>query len=224
MGDMGAEFRIFNDGAAVDYPTLRITDSGRGHTGADAENTLMTITDRGAIGDLVVTGNGLFGGPTAVGERTLTVQSSEEARMEVTAAGNNPARVVITSGEANRAILSLTDPGTDITPGSTFELLNDGSEPNPRFKITDGVNEMMRIEDQGDTGDIVVSGNGQFGGPSAINARTLTVQSGDAANIEVFSGPSADATLTVQPGANQDAKVILYDPAEGASRSEFLIL
>jgi hypothetical protein len=227
--DMGAEFRIFNDGAAVDYPTLRITDGGRGHTGTDPENTLMTITDRGTIGDLAVTGNGLFGGPTAVGERTLTVQSSEEARLEVTAAGDNPARVVITSAPENRAILSLTDPGVDDGTGlmvgaSTFELLNDGSEVNPRFKITDGVNEMMRIEDQGDTGDIVVSGNGQFGGPSAINARTLTVQSGDAANIEVFSGPSADATLTVQAGANQDAKVILYDPAEGASRSEFQIL
>ena len=227
--DMGAEFRIFNDGAAVDYPTLRITDGGRGHTGADAENTLMTITDRGKVGDLAVTGNGLFGGPTAVGERTLTVQSSEEARIEVTAAGDNPARVVITSAPENRAILSLTDPGVDDGTGlmvgaSTFELLNDGSEVNPRFKITDGVNEMMRIEDQGDTGDIVVSGNGQFGGPSAINARTLTVQSRDAANIEVFSGPSADATLTVQAGANQDAKIILYDPAEGASRSEFQIL
>ena len=227
--DMGAEFKIFNDGAAVDYPTLRITDGGRGHTGANAENTLMTIMDRGTIGDLSVTGNGLFGGPTAVGDRVLTVQSTEEARLEVTANGNNPARVVITSAPENRAILSLVDPGVDDGTGlmvgaSTFELLNDGSEVNPRFKITDGVNEMMRIEDQGDTGDIVVSGNGQFGGASAINARTLTVQSGDAANIEVFSGPSSDATLTVQAGANQDAKVILYDPAQGASRSEFQIL
>ena len=56
------------------YPTLRVTDG---------VNTMMTITDRGSTGDLAVTGSGLFGGPTALGTRSLTVQSANEARMEV---------------------------------------------------------------------------------------------------------------------------------------------
>ena len=225
--DVGAEFKIFNDGAAVDYPTLRITDGGRGHPGG--ENTLLMLTDRGTIGDLAVSGNGLFGGPTAVGERTLTVQSTEEARVEVTADGNRPARVVVTSAPENRAILSLADPGVDDGTGNmvgaaTFELLNDGSQLKPTFRVTDGINEMMRIVDKGDTGDIIVSGNGQFGGPTALSARTLMVQSSDAADIQVISGTGSDATLTVQAGANQDAKIVLVDPAVGSIGSQFEIL
>jgi len=225
--DLGAEFQIFNDGATTDYPTLRITDGGRGHTNKQ-EHTLMSIIDRGDIGDLAVTGNGLFGGPTAIGERTLTVQSSEEARMEVIAAGTSPARVVVTSAPEQRAVLSLVDPGV-VDPGgnvvgaSKFELENDGSQVTPTFKITDGVNEMLRIIDKGSTGDIIVSGNGQFGGPDALNARTLVVQSSDAADIQVVSGTGHDATMTVQAGMNQNAKLVLQDPAPGALGSQFEI-
>jgi hypothetical protein len=226
--DLGAEFHIFNDGATTDYPTLRISDGGRGHVNKQ-EHTMLSIIDKGDVGDLHVTGNGLFGGPQAVGTRTLTVQSSQEAQLHVTSGGTSDARVVVTSGPEQKAILSLVDPGStdaagNVVGASKFELINDGSQVVPTFKITDGTNDMLTIMDRGTTGDMIVSGNGQFGGPDAVNARTLVVQSAAAADIQIISGTGHDAAMIIQAGMNQDAKLVLEDPAPGALGSKFEIL
>eukprot|EP01043_Picozoa_sp_COSAG02_P008019 COSAG02_NODE_249_length_27097_cov_30.179155_8_plen_2297_part_00 len=222
----GSEFHIINDGLedengqVPDFPVLRITDG---------EHTLMTLTDKGDTGDLAVTGSGLFGGPDAVGERTLSVFSAEEAKVEVVAGGESDARMVITSGADMDAKLVFTDPAE--LSGNTFEMFNDGSEPDPTLRITDGVDEdgndgntMMKIIDRGDTGDLVVSGNGLFGGPNAVGTRTLKVQSSLAAEIRVVSGASHDASVIVQSGPDMDAKLVLVDPATGLAGSRFEIL
>lgn len=222
----GSEFHIINDGLedengqVPEFPVLRITDG---------QYTMMTLTDKGDTGDLAVTGSGLFGGPDAVGERTLSVLSADEARVEVIAGGTSDARMVVTSGSDMDAKLIFTDP--DEVTGNTFEVFNDGSETDPTLRITDGLNDdgtegntMMKIIDRGTTGDLVVSGNGLFGGPNAVGTRTLKVQSSQAADIRVISGATHDASVIVQSGPDMDAKLVLVDPAAGFAGSKFEIL
>ena len=94
----GSEFRMYNDGSVVDFPTLRISDA--------EENHMLSITDIGEIGNIHVTGNGMFGGPDAVGLRTLTVQSTDQAQMNIVATGTSEARLAITAGyDQNSAII-----------------------------------------------------------------------------------------------------------------------
>ena len=225
-GTEGSEFHIMNDGfedesgQVPEYPIMRITDG---------EYTMMTLTDKGDTGDLAVTGSGLFGGPDAIGERTISVLSADEARVEVQAGGTSDARVVVTSGANMDAKLVFTDPAEET--GNTFEVFNDGSESEPTLRITDGVdadgndgNTMMKIIDKGNTGDLVVSGNGLFGGPEAVGTRTLKVQSSQAADIRVISGATHDASVIVQAGPDMDAKLVLVDPAAGFAGSKFEIL
>jgi hypothetical protein len=222
----GSEFHIINDGLedesgqVPEFPVLRITDG---------EYTMLTLTDKGDTGDLAVTGSGLFGGPDAIGERTLSVLSADEAKVEVVAGGDSDARMVVTSGADMDAKLIFTDPAE--ISGNTFEVFNDGSETDPTLRITDGLdadgnegNTMMKIIDKGDTGDLVVSGNGLFGGPDAVGTRTLKVQSSQAAEIRVISGATHDASVIVQSGPDMDAKLVLVDPAAGFAGSKFEIL
>eukprot|EP01052_Picozoa_sp_SAG31_P044802 SAG31_NODE_7944_length_1557_cov_3.304527_1_plen_176_part_10 len=145
----GSEFRMYNDGSVVDFPTLRISDV--------EENYMMSITDIGEIGNIHVTGNEMFGGPDAVGLRTLTMQSTDQAQMSMVAAGTSEARLAITAGYDQNSAIIFTDP--DPTAGSQFVPWNDGTTSIPTFRITDGLpeaggNEMLRIKDRGTTGDL----------------------------------------------------------------------
>ncbi len=60
-------FEILNEGTANQYPKLSITDG---------EHTMMSIEDRGTTGDLLVTGDGLFGGE----EKAVILPAIEAAR------------------------------------------------------------------------------------------------------------------------------------------------
>lgn len=222
----GSEFHIMNDGVEdesgqlPDFPVLRITDG---------DYTMLTLTDKGDTGDLAVTGSGLFGGPDAVGERTISILSADEARVEVVAGGASDARIEVTSGSNMDAKLIFTDPAE--ISGNRFEVLNDGSATTATLRITDGFdaadnegNTMMKIVDTGNTGDLVVSGNGLFGGPEAVGPRTVKVQSSQAADIRVISGTMHDASVIVQSGPDMDAKLVLVDPAAGFAGSKFEIV
>eukprot|EP01048_Picozoa_sp_COSAG05_P004384 COSAG05_NODE_233_length_13251_cov_30.223920_1_plen_2428_part_00 len=215
----GSEFHIFNDGPAgldAGHPIMRITDG---------DFTMLTLADKGETGDLAVTGSGLFGGPEAIGERTLSVQSSAEAKVEVNAGGSSDASVIVTSGANQKAKLVFMDP--DEENGNSFEVYNDGAASQPTLRVTDGgdtPNDMLKIIDKGTSGDLFVSGNGLFGGPDTIGSRTLKVQSSLAADMQVISGSGHDASVVVQAGAENDAKIVLVDPASGFDGSSFEIM
>ena len=125
--------------------------------GVDADgndgNTMMKIIDKGNTGDLVVSGNGLFGGPEAVGTRTLKVQSSQAADIRVISGATHDASVIVQAGPDMDAKLVLVDPAAGFA-GSKFEILNRGSAAAPTFEITDGENTMLTVTDRGATGDL----------------------------------------------------------------------
>ena len=55
---------------------------------------------------------------------------------------------------------------------------------------------MMRVIDRGTTGDLLITGDAQFGGPDSVGPRSLTVQSAQQAAIEVVSGEHSDAMVS----------------------------
>ena len=63
-----------NLGAANSEPVLQITDG---------THLMAQFIDRGTTGDLSVTGDGVFGGPNSIGPRSLLVQSTEEASVNI---------------------------------------------------------------------------------------------------------------------------------------------
>ena len=73
-GALGSVFEIYNDGGSGVQPTLRITDG---------THTMLALTDTGDTARLEVTGDGVFGSQTAVGDRSLTVQSGGAASVSV---------------------------------------------------------------------------------------------------------------------------------------------
>jgi hypothetical protein len=214
-GSVGSSFEIINVGASNVNPELQITNG---------VSLMATFIDKGDTGDLQVTGDGVIGGPDSIGPRSLLVQSTEEASLEVVSGASRDAILTITSGVDRNAKLQLVDPA-DGTDGSTFNLFNYGADNDfPKFKITDvDDNELLHVVDKGDTGDFYVSGSAIFGGPSAFGERSLTVQSDDSAAMNVVSGAGNDATFTITAGDNHDAKLMLVDPASGLAGSTFNI-
>ena len=52
--------------------------------------------------------------------------------------------MVVSSGPNQDAKLVLKDPAPGFS-GSTFEILNDGSEAQPTLRITDGLYTMLKV-------------------------------------------------------------------------------
>ena len=189
----GGHFEIINDGTANDFPELAVTNG---------VSTMAKFIDMRSTGDLQVTGNMMVGGPDAIGQRTLAVQSSEEAMIDVISGKTRDALLTVTA-ELNRdAVIALVDPapGAD---GATFKMLNSGAAADYRmFMLTDyGDNVMISVSDKSDTGDLFVSGSALFGGPSAFGRRDLTVQTDSEASKKIISSAGYDAVLHMSPVA-----------------------
>jgi len=161
-GADGSVFEIYNDGddAVGHEPTLRITDGSTLDTDGVTllpGNTMMALVDKGTTSLLEVSGDGVFGSASAMGDRTLTVQSGGAASVSVVSGGDNDASVTITAGANKDAKVRFVDPAS-ATDGAVFEIVNSGSATDPTLEIRDGTNTLVKITDNGDTGDMEVTG------------------------------------------------------------------
>lgn len=215
-------FEIFNEGSSAESALTFCTMS-------PCEAKLMQVVRReqvlseGSTGDLVVNGNALLGGPTAVGTRTLRVVSSLAAEIKVLSGPTAEAQVMVQSGPNMDSKLVLVDPSAGAA-GSVFELVNRGTEVTPTLQITDGTNNLLTITDQGTTGDLVITGSGLFGGSSVMEDRTLSVRSGMQAQLNVVSVGTEEATVTVTAGVDKKARMVLSGALVGANNNQFEIL
>ena len=202
----GNSFAIINDGGENRHKNLLFAD-GDG-------NTMMRIEDKGASGDLLATGDGVVGSMHVDGARTLTVQSSSVAEINVLAGSQSDALLKVSSGPDRQASVVFVDPAS-LTDGSRFHIVNVGDAMDyPTMRITDGTYEMMSLLDKGDTGDVLVTGSGLVGGPSGEGERVLQIESATEALMNVHSTATGSARSQLISGSNQNAKLVLTDPSE----------
>ena len=210
-------FTLMNSGSASDYPLFKIVDAG--------DNTMLSVSDMGDTGDLMVSGSALFGGPSAFGRREIAVQTDGEASMKITSGAGYDAILEVVAGANFDAKLILKDPADGMS-GSTFEIFNDGGQNvNPTLRITDGdlggENTLLTLVDMGTTAMLTVTGDAMFGGSSSTGARSLTVATDGVASMSILSGNLADAVLTISAGTDRDSRLVFVDTAGGADGSTF---
>jgi hypothetical protein len=97
-GAPGGMFTLSNIGSENDFPMFQVTNG---------VHDMISIIDKGSTGDLHVSGNGVIGGEDAVGQRMLTVQSSEEAKVDIISGDSRDASLVVTAGIDRDAIIAL---------------------------------------------------------------------------------------------------------------------
>jgi hypothetical protein len=120
----GAVFEIGLNHASLHSQSLKITDG-------DAD--MMVVTDRGATGDLLITGNGAFGSaPDSLGtvlDNKLQVVGSY-ATLDVVAGHVDTATLSLSSGADSTAAVRLATHET-----SFYELINVGNGATQRMEI-----------------------------------------------------------------------------------------
>jgi cytoskeletal protein CcmA (bactofilin family) len=205
---------VDGDGDVDNAPKFRISSGG---------SSLFELTDLGGHAELYITGSFEVGTATSAATHTYSVQSG--AASELFVDSSNDAAVVISSGKDRQAQLILVDPATD-GEGNTFVILNDGGnneQKNLCFADGDG-NTMARIEDKGESGDLLVTGDGVVGSMHVAGDRKITVQSSSVAEINVVAGSQSDALLTITSGPDQESSLVLVDPALSGEASTFHVV
>jgi hypothetical protein len=210
----GASFVIETGTDAVTAnPLLDFTD---GPANGNTANRMMAIVDSGKLGDLYVTGNGVFGdaAATSVMNNEISVRGAE-ASINVTAGPAAPATVMIKSGKDQNAELRLASHTT-----SSYAFVNVGAGDTKRLDLLHTENRssaqvtqsIMQISDLGSTGQLAFDGDVIIGSSNQSAPATLDVTSGmgqGKAVIELQSGDKYGSTLTLTSGANQVSTISL---------------
>jgi hypothetical protein len=186
---------------------------------------MLSVKDLGDTGDLYVSGSALFGGDASFGERSVTVETTGAASMQIKSGAGSDAVLEVVAGANQDAKIVLMDPAAGLS-ASTFAIFNDGGENvNPTLRITDGAvggdNTMMMLVDEGATATLTVTGDAIFGGTGATGDRSLTVATAGVASASITSGNLANAELTISAGTDRDARLLFVDTADGADGSTF---
>ena len=228
--DIDNIFTLYMDGSATGDPAFKF---------GDGTNDLLILTDAGDVGNLEVTGNGLFGSgiepfATQAGaviyNTDLSVLSPLVAMLDVT--GDDGADFHITSGFDAYSQFALTA-RPELSQGghttSSYIWTNRGSyltlQDSAHTNIT-----VMAITDQGDTGkfefagDVTISTVGQLEPQVQQNGvitsvpvdALLEVHSGSMAQVSVESGPASNGELTLQSGDNMASKLTLSSRTDTA--------
>jgi hypothetical protein len=206
--DKDVQFTLRNYALSEDYPTMVLSDNSV---------DIMKVNDRG---NLWVSGTITVGELDSVGVQSLSTQTSGPTTISAIAGVSSDASLVLTSGPNQQAKLQLVDPADSIE-GSTIEIFNDGGANNATMRITNGVENLVSVGDQGSVGSLTLEGNLKIFSLDA-SPRSLTVASELNAEIKLTSGYNfqgsnegnigKDAICTLTAGYNQDAMVIFTDP------------
>lgn len=209
---LGASFVIQtgNDPATGDS-LLQFTD---GRASGSAANRMIAILDRGRLGDLHVTGNGIFGDPTAADmmDNQLTVQGSKSS-LSVMAGSTASSTILIKSGKDQNAEFRLASHST-----SSYAFMNIGVGDTKRLELLHTANRssvqliqsILQISDLGSTGQLAFVGDVNIGSSNQSTPVTLDVTSETGhgkAIVELQSGDSYPATLKLTSGANQPSMI-----------------
>eukprot|EP01052_Picozoa_sp_SAG31_P010451 SAG31_NODE_573_length_13971_cov_5.931949_3_plen_1047_part_00 len=192
----------------INEERIRITSDGDFHF--DNDKVIL----RAADGSAELAGDVFIGG------------DSNSRRLEVSST-DNMASVRVIAGGTSDAVVRLVAPfGMTHNETSTFDIRNSGASNESVLLFTDGPaseNLMVSMTDKGDTGDLYVSGNIDVGHVDSTSLHQLTVSSGHEAEVVVRAGEASDAAVIITSGVDQQARLLLVDPADDDDGSVFKI-
>ena len=210
--------KFFSIGPHTESPTLMF---GWG-ADAESEHALVNITRTSHSDGLMhVSGSGIIGTVDMQAPCALGVVSGAQAELSITAGdGEFGASATLISGPDQSASLVLSvqsAPDAVGTPEELYalELANVGSAATPMLQLIHKDAELLTLTDEGERGDLAVSGNLILGDRSSDAARSLAIESQARADLIVVSGIASDSVLQVMSGAGQDAQFRLEDTTEG---------
>lgn len=207
MGINTSQFELSVVGSEA-LPTLRITDGLA---------TLVNIVDAGGTGNLQLTGSALLGSSYIMEDRTLVIESNSTAQLKAISSLAD-ATITLTSGANQHARLILSDMVVPDGTGSSFEIVHAGTSDlvdNSTLRFIDGTHTMMDVIDRGNVGDLLVTGSFGIGNSNSTGPRSLTVQSKLQSSLQIISGNTSDAYITVTSGYEMDAKLVMADGYSG---------
>ena len=197
-----ASFALRNNGISDTYPKFEIVDV--------SEALMLSLTDKGEVGDFAVSGNGQFGLSDALTDRSIRIESDQAANMTIQSGATSHANLDLVAGAGGNSTVTFstaTNVTEDIFSRRSFQLGRDSRGVNA-FKITYADEHLLRIEDAGATGDVAVTGDGLVGSMDA-QARTLQVLSDRRSMIDIQSGDFSDAVLELKSGPEMNAQITL---------------
>lgn len=229
--DVDNVFKLSLDGSAAGDPKFKI---------GDTVSDLVILTDGGAVGNLEVTGNGLFGsaippfvdqaGVGAILPTDLSVQAPLSAMLDIT--GEEGADFHITAGFDAYSQFTLSA-RPELSGGghttSSYLWTNRGYALTVQDSAHTNIT-VLAISDQGETGkfefagDVTFSTIGQTEPRMQLNGQeadmpvdaTVTVSSGAKAQVSVESGLSSPAELTIESGDNRASSLTLSSRTDTA--------
>jgi hypothetical protein len=210
--------KYFSIGPHTESPTMMF---GWG-TDAESEHALVNITRTPqSDGMMHVSGSGIIGALDMQVPCSLGVVSGAKAELSITAGdGEFGASATLTSGPDQSASLVLSVQSAADAVGTpeelyALELTNAGSAETPMFQLVHQETELLTLKDEGERGDLAVSGNLILGDRSSDASRSLAIESQARADLIVVSGIASDSVLQVMSGVGQDAQFRLEDTTEG---------
>ena len=189
---------------------------------AESEHALVNITRTSQGEGLAhVSGSGIIGTLDTLAPCVVSVVSGAQAEMSVTAGdGEFGASTTLISGPDQSASLILSVQSAVDAVGTheelyALELTNVGNALTPTLQLTQQGTELMSLTDEGQRGDLAVSGNLILGDRSSESSRSLAISSQARADLILVSGIASDSVLEIMSGWGEDAQLRLEDTSEG---------
>lgn len=189
---------------------------------ADNEFALVNITrTSGGEGLMHVSGSGVVGNLDTLAPCVVGVVSGAQAELLITAGdGAFGASATLTSGRDQSSSLVLSVQSLPTAIGTheelfALELTNDGSAAVPTLELKHQGTQLLTLTDQGQRGDLAVSGNLILGDRYSDSSRGLTIESQARADLILVSGAGSDSVLQIMSGWGDDAQLRLEDTRPG---------
>ena len=221
--DVSNVFKLMLDGSIPGDPMLKI---------GDADSDFIVVTDAGVVGNLEVTGNGLFG--SAMSPFRDQIQAGAKLPTDLTIRAPNGAMLdVIGAERASLHITSGFDAPSQFSLSARPELSQGGHMTSSYLWTNRGYTltvqdsahtnvTVLALSDMGGVGKLEFAGDATFstiGQTETVLSNgqlvavpidaTVTVASGSMAEVSVEAGIGSPAELTLQSGANRASKLTL---------------
>jgi len=175
----------------------------------DGEHKLLTV--KKSTGDSVLRGDLTVGGTESVGDKLLSVYSSDgAASVSVSSGGQSDAIIAVSSPESRFSRLELSE-----VSGQSYTLVNDGIQN--ALVLSDGLNELIKVAPT--TGSTLFRGDLTIGGVTT-GAKAATIRSSSGPKRLSKTGVSTAGAIVIPTYMNLEATLKVCFAAAGTNGDE----